>query len=329
MSEVVSGLVSTIIPVYNRAGMVRKAVDSVLAQTYRLIEIILVDDGSTDGITPALLDGLAAEEPEVIRVIHQENAGAGLAREAGRQIARGEFIQYLDSDDWLFPRKFEVQVMTLTANPDCDIAYCKSRFTYDTGELIAEPSKSTGQKHDYLFPALLLDRWWHTHTPLFRTRICDAAGPWPGRRPEDWDYEARMGALRAKLVFCDEVLSCQVAHFGAERVSFGDKQKYLMDEAWFLPRLYECAIKAGVRHESSEMKRFARWSFFLARQLGEHGHEAEAFQMMELSRRSSSAFSASRALVRLVAACIGWRLTIRAMAPLQRIVVDRKSRART
>jgi glycosyltransferase involved in cell wall biosynthesis len=326
MAEMIPGLVSTIIPVYNRAEMVREAVASVLAQSYRPIEILLVDDGSTDGTTPAVLDELAASQPDIIRVIHQENAGPGLARESGRQAALGEFIQYLDSDDWLFPRKFAVQVAALEANPECDIAYCKSRFTYDTGELIAEPSKATGQKHDYLFPALLLDRWWHTHTPLFRRSICDAAGPWPARRPEDWELEARMGALRAKLVFCDEVLSCQVAHFGEERVSFGDKRRYALDEAWFLPRLFECALRAGVSQDAPEMKRFARWAFFLARQLGVLGQAEMASEMMALSRRSSPGFSASRELVGLSSKTLGWKATVRLLSSLRGILTNARGR---
>ncbi len=69
---------STIIPVYNRACMVGKAVDSVLEQTYRPIEIILVDDGSTDGKTPARLNELAREHSDVIRVLQRENGGAGI-----------------------------------------------------------------------------------------------------------------------------------------------------------------------------------------------------------------------------------------------------------
>src|ERR1044071_1274968 len=99
-------LVSTIIPVYNRAGMLREAVESVLAQAYRPIEIIVVNDGSTDD-TRCVAEALAATNLNEIRVIHQGNVGPGLAREAGRQAARGEFIQYLDSDDLLLPRKFE------------------------------------------------------------------------------------------------------------------------------------------------------------------------------------------------------------------------------
>src|SRR5438552_12119469 len=97
------GLVSTIIPVYNRAPLLREAVASVLAQTYRPIEVIIVDDGSTD-TTGCEAEGLAEAHLEV-RVIHRRNGGPGEARETGRLAACGEFIQYVDSDDLLLPRK--------------------------------------------------------------------------------------------------------------------------------------------------------------------------------------------------------------------------------
>ena len=72
-------LVSTIIPVYNRARFLDEAVESVLQQMHRPIELILVDDGSTDG-TADKVDQLAAQHPDIIRVIHQDNGGAGAAR---------------------------------------------------------------------------------------------------------------------------------------------------------------------------------------------------------------------------------------------------------
>src|SRR5437667_5508564 len=98
MSDMDEGLVSTIIPVYNRTTLLREAVGSVLAQTYRPVEAILVDDGSTDD-TPQTCRELAQKYPGEVRVVRGENRGPGLAREQGRQLARGEFIQYLDSDD--------------------------------------------------------------------------------------------------------------------------------------------------------------------------------------------------------------------------------------
>src|SRR5690348_2665066 len=114
MNSLIEGLVSTIIPVHNRAALLREAVASALAQTYRPIEIIVVDDGSTDQ-TRQVCDELAAQYPQEIRVIHQANTGPGLAREAGRRVARGEFLQYLDSDDLLLPEKFARQVAGLNA----------------------------------------------------------------------------------------------------------------------------------------------------------------------------------------------------------------------
>src|SRR5437588_4041721 len=98
-------LVSTIIPVFNRPALLVEAVASVLAQSYRPIEIIIVDDGSTDA-TPEVADRLAKQRAGIVRVIHIANGGPGLAREAGRLAARGGYIQHLDSDDLLLPEKF-------------------------------------------------------------------------------------------------------------------------------------------------------------------------------------------------------------------------------
>lgn len=265
-----SGLVSTIIPVYNRPQRVAQAVASVLAQTYRPIEILLVDDGSTDD-TPAVLARLAAEHPSEIRVIRQANAGAGAARETGRLAARGDFIQYLDSDDFLLPNKFSDQVAALEANPHCAIAYGTSSHRREDGTVLEEPSRRTAQPIDRLFPLLLVERWWHTHTPLFRRWISDAAGAWPAFRPEDWDLEARMGALRPQLVHCGSLVSVQVDHDSPERVTRGPELQYLRDEAVFLPRLHACAVLAGVSSDSPEMAHFAHWCFLRARQLDAFG----------------------------------------------------------
>src|SRR4051812_13992958 len=100
MTIVPRPLVSTIIPVFNRPAMLREAVTSVLSQTYRPIEVIIVDDGSTDDDTPRAIAELAERHPDV-RGIRRTNGGPGLAREAGRGESRGDFIQYLDSDDLL------------------------------------------------------------------------------------------------------------------------------------------------------------------------------------------------------------------------------------
>lgn len=94
-------LVSVIVPVYNTSAYLRECLDSLLAQTYRELEILCVDDGSTDN-SPAILDEYAARDSR-IRVIRQANAGQGPARNAALDIASGEWIMHLDSDDTLEP----------------------------------------------------------------------------------------------------------------------------------------------------------------------------------------------------------------------------------
>ena len=306
MAETVPGLVSTIIPVYNRPTMIYTAVESVLAQTYRPIEIILVNDGSTDN-TGEVLDSIALAHPGEVVVVHQRNGGAGLAREAGRAIARGEYIQYLDSDDWLLSNKFTDQVIALRENPDCGIAYGVTRLVNEQGDVVSEPSKWTGQKHDYLFPGLLVDRWWHTHTPLYGRPISDLAGAWPKQRPEDWDLEARMGAHRVKLVHCGTVVSCHLDHEGEGRVSRGNHEAYLRDEAWFLPRLYTCAVQAGVLQESPEMNHFSRWAFMRARHLGAIGETASAANLYRVAVLASHGFSPTLTGAGLLASLVGWK----------------------
>ncbi|MEB3172411.1 MAG: glycosyltransferase family 2 protein [Cyanobacteriota bacterium] len=276
-------LVSTIIPVFNRPELVRRAVASVLQQTYRPIEIVLVDDGSTD-TTPAVLAELKRHHPNEIRVLLQANAGPGAARERGRLAARGAYIQYLDSDDWLLPNKFADQVAALQAEPDCAIAYGTARLVAADGRVLAEPSRRTAEQHQHLFPQLLVERWWHTHTPLLRRSISDAAGPWPRFRPEDWDLEARMGALGARLVHCGSTVSVQLDHDLGARVSRGPQPDYLRDEAQFLPRLFACALLAGVPPEAAQWQHLARWCFLRARQLHALGAEAEGDRLLDLSR---------------------------------------------
>lgn len=99
---------SIVIPVYNVQEYLRGCVDSVLANDCSDCEIILVDDGSTDGVCPALCDAIAAEHPDLIRVIHQENRGLGGARNTGLEAARGEYLFFVDSDDTISENALEI-----------------------------------------------------------------------------------------------------------------------------------------------------------------------------------------------------------------------------
>jgi glycosyltransferase involved in cell wall biosynthesis len=105
--------VSVIIPTYNRAKYVTKAIDSVLAQTYRDYEIIVVDDGSTDNTSEVLNPYM-----DRIHYIYQENAGVSAARNRGIMDAKGEWIAFLDSDDEWLPEKLSIQMRDVQRRPD-------------------------------------------------------------------------------------------------------------------------------------------------------------------------------------------------------------------
>ena len=284
----VEGLVSTFIPVYNRAAMLREAVASVLAQTYRPIEILIIDDGSTDD-TSRVADELAQMHPQEIRVIHQGNTGAGLAREAGRQASRGEFIQHLDSDDLLLPQKFEKQVAGLRAHPECAVAYGKTRF-YSRGEtFVVGAWKRTGEEIATMFPSFLESRWWGTSTPLYRRAVMDLAGPWTDlRNDEDWEYDCRIASHNVRLHYVQDFVSEERDHEGARLSAGGSTDLFkLKHRATAHALMLKHAQRAGVTETTSEMRHFARELFLLSRQCGAAGLAEESKELFILAREAS------------------------------------------
>ena len=99
---------SVVIPVYNVKDYLPKCIDSVLAQDFEDYEVILIDDGSTDGESGAICDRYAAAHPERIRAIHKPNGGVGEARNVGIEAAQGEYLIFIDSDDYIAPNMFRV-----------------------------------------------------------------------------------------------------------------------------------------------------------------------------------------------------------------------------
>ena len=124
-------LISVIIPVYKVEEYLCRCVDSVLAQTYGNLEIILVDDGSPDGC-PAMCDAYAGQDAR-IRVIHQENAGLSGARNAGIDAARGQWLAFVDSDDYLAPDFLEC-LYRACVDTGSELSVC--RWIYVRGEAV-------------------------------------------------------------------------------------------------------------------------------------------------------------------------------------------------
>jgi glycosyltransferase involved in cell wall biosynthesis len=298
-------LVTTIIPVFNRAAMLREAVASVLAQTYRPIEIIVVDDGSTDD-TASAADAMARLHPEV-RVLHQSNTGVGGAREAGRLAANGEFIQHLDSDDLLEPRKFELQVAGLRRHPECDVSYGWTRMRFRDGSVHPKPWKRTGEEMGSIFPAMLETRWWETTTPLYRASVIAKSGAWLSLcYEEDWEYDCRIGAMGVRLHFVEDWVSEFRQHTGHTSGKSGPS--VLRDRATAHAAILAHARQAGIDDKAPEMRHFARELFLLGRQCGAEGLAAESSRLVALALDASGR-DQNRLQLRLytlLARVLGW-----------------------
>lgn len=120
MQAAIQGLVSTIIPTFNRRALLPRAIDSALAQTWPSQEIIVIDDGSTDGTAGMLAERYGSR----IRCVSQPNGGVSSARNLGMGLAEGEFIALLDSDDTWAPQKLDLQVKYLQARPAYGMVLC-------------------------------------------------------------------------------------------------------------------------------------------------------------------------------------------------------------
>lgn len=110
--------VSVVIPVYNRADLLPRSIDSVLAQTVPALEIIVVDDGSSDGS-----EEVACRYGGAVRVIHQANQGVAAARNAGIRAASGEWVAFLDADDALLPKAIESNLACVDAHAEAGVIY--------------------------------------------------------------------------------------------------------------------------------------------------------------------------------------------------------------
>ncbi len=192
--------VSVVIPTYNRVQMVGEAVQSALDQSYPHVEVIVVDDGSTDG-TEALL---RREFGDRIRYLRQENSGRSRARNRGIEAATGDAFIFLDSDDWLLPNAAEAGVAFLEAHPQVEVAYGDGYYTDAQGNRLSKLSDERPVvPRDGLLAVMVLHNLpIAPHAAIVRRRALDRLGgpPWFDeslRGAEDADFWLRLAAAGA------------------------------------------------------------------------------------------------------------------------------------
>lgn len=130
ISSKVESIVSVIVPVYNVASYLPACIDSVLAQTFADFELLLVDDGSTDG-SGDICDDYACRDVRVT-VLHQPNAGPAAARNAALDVAQGEYVAFVDSDDVIHRQYLEVLYRCISTSADVDIVQSPYKIVSST-----------------------------------------------------------------------------------------------------------------------------------------------------------------------------------------------------
>jgi len=204
-------IVSVIIPVYNRSWSIERCVLSIINQTYRPIECIVVDDGSTDD-TPQIVERLALDALKGIelRLIRKENGGANSARNKGLIECKGEYICFLDSDDWLLPESVKTRADILIADQNVDFCYGLCSVQDEKGYELRKLNSPWPEAEQARIAPYLFD----TNSPLFRRTVCAKAGLW---REDDiygqeYEYFARIKYFSKKVFFIDKVLSVNLRH---------------------------------------------------------------------------------------------------------------------
>ena len=187
--------VSVVIPCYNHGRCLARAVQSLIDQTYAHTQIVVVDDGSSDD-TAAVARSFGAR----VEYVHQANAGLSAARNTGLRHARGEWVVFLDADDWLPPDALRQHLEAAQSHPAASVFCGGWRVVDDQGALLHENEAPAFQPDS--FHGLLPYNPGPCHAYMVRKRVLDKAGPFDAglRSCEDWDMWLRIAAAGQEFV---------------------------------------------------------------------------------------------------------------------------------
>ena len=261
-------ILSIIIPTYNNAQFLPQAIDSVISQNVAGCEIVVVDDGSTDE-TGTVLAPYAGK----IHLVHQENAGSAAARNAGLVLAKGEFVVFLDADDWLLPGKLAAQMQILVERPSLGLVHSGWRVVGGDGNVLREVEPW----HDA--PVLDLDAWvWQKPVQMgammFRRVWLDHVGGFDPklRQSQDVDLLLRLALAGCAAAWLPQITFCYRIYAASTiRQQSPQQHHYLMcvlDKFFADARVpaHLQAAEASVRYYTL---RWIAWHFY------ETGYEAE------------------------------------------------------
>ena len=203
-----------------------------------------------------------------------------------------------------------------------------TRLIDEDSAVLQEPYKWTARPIEQLYPGLLVDRWWCTHTPLYRRSLTDRIGPWTDLRySQDWEYDARAGGLGARIAIVSDLVSEHRQHAGLRQTGSG---KWLTPAAQvrFFSSLYEQASIAGVPANAPEMAHFARWVFTKARDAIRTGDLDAAEDLVALSKQAHARVTSDFRLFLVLRSLLGLRAAARICEVAHRML-PRKTSTKT
>lgn len=209
-------LVSIIIPCFNSERWLKESIESCLNQTYAPVEVIVIDDGSTD----ASLE-IIKRYGDKIRWETGPNRGANYARNRGFALSKGDYIQYLDADDLLLPEKIAHQLNYLEETGADVVCSDYQRIKYLPDGTQVTVTRICGPQDDFLEFLLLCKRWMQTANPLFKRAVIEASGGWDEtlKAAQDVDLHRAIAINGAKFVYLPGIYMMHRVYESQHRVS--------------------------------------------------------------------------------------------------------------
>ena len=253
-------LISVIVTAYNIESYISRCLESLLLQSCGNMEIIIVDDGSSDA-TGKICDEYA-EKNKHIRVIHQpENRGAARARNTGTAAAAGDYIGFVDGDDWVEPAMYE-EMLRACEETGSEIAVCSYRQRLNGGEERKKPQDAfTGQRYvltgrEALEIYICDNRPWHIYhsvwSKLFRRDVTEGLSFPTGRESEDIMYTTRALLKIRRCVFVDRPYYNYLVNRETSIMNHKLQERRFRDEIPFWKEQVECLRKAGYEELSEK-----------------------------------------------------------------------------
>lgn len=264
-SECLNGLVSVIIPTFNRKVFLLQALNSILMQTYRPLEVVVVDDGSTDETYQTVEQwyaSIAENELFYLVLVRQKNSGAQRARNKGVEFSKGEYVQFFDSDDLLHPNKIEKQILFLHKNPTVDFVYSSAEIFFnnpgDSETIVGCRKSMTIAGHVGANPI-------KTDLGLYRRELIRKLGAWNESLKiwQEREYNLRMFILGANIAFLPGVLAYYRVHDDEVRTSRGVGSLDVLNSLGEMEKLATNKFTGHAKKEFEEALSKQHFSVFL------------------------------------------------------------------